>query len=217
MLNNKLTQGEAKVVRINRRQFCKSLAVASAFSIVGCRKTDRSIAGSFVNDSYPLGHRLRDHDRFAKPGRTIKIPIVIVGGGIAGLSAGWKLQKLGIQDFVILEMEKQAGGTSRHMEYEVGDVPYAAHYIPVPNKNSHIERELFRDIGLLLPNGNWNQQYICSEPQERLFIDGEWQDGIEPTEGANQKDRNDFEQFGTHVDRYRDTGEFTIPIDRKSV
>src|SRR5256884_6059112 len=39
-----------------------------------------------------------------------KIPIVIVGGRIAGLSAAWRLDKPRFPDFGLLEMEPQPGG-----------------------------------------------------------------------------------------------------------
>ena len=37
---------------------------------------------------------------------------MIVGGGIAGLSAAWKLRKSGITNFRVLELEDEAGGNS---------------------------------------------------------------------------------------------------------
>ncbi len=67
--------------RYNRRKF---LGIA----LVGLTpKTDRPVAGSFVYPSQLWGHRLRDHAVFPPPARTLKIPVVIAGGGVAGLSA----------------------------------------------------------------------------------------------------------------------------------
>ena len=57
---------------------------------------------------------------------------MIVGGGMAGLSAAWRLDKRGFHDFVLLEMERQAGGNSRWGENEISKFPWAAHYVPVP-------------------------------------------------------------------------------------
>ena len=89
-----------------RRQFLSA-------ALVGLNaKAERSIAGGFVNDGLPLGHQLRDRTLIAAPKQTIKIPVVIVGGGIAGLSAAWRLDKKGFRDFVLLEMEREAGGNS---------------------------------------------------------------------------------------------------------
>jgi monoamine oxidase len=33
------------------------------------------------------------------------VPLVIVGGGVAGLTAAWRLQNSGFKDFVLLELE----------------------------------------------------------------------------------------------------------------
>ncbi|HNW79583.1 MAG TPA: NAD(P)-binding protein, partial [Candidatus Competibacteraceae bacterium] len=56
--------------------------------------------GAIVGADQALGHRLRDQ-QFPEPELTRKAPVVIVGGGIAGLSAGWALQRAGFHDFVI--------------------------------------------------------------------------------------------------------------------
>lgn len=40
-------------------------------------------------------------------------PLVILGGGISGLSAAWELQQAGMQDFLLLEAGPRAGGVLR--------------------------------------------------------------------------------------------------------
>src|SRR5215471_1708756 len=97
---------------VTRRGFLTGGVAAAGAAILGCRKTTRLIEGSFVNDSWAVGHRLRDRAPFTPPPQSLSIPIVIVGGGMAGLSAAWRLLNRGLQDFVILEMESEAGGTS---------------------------------------------------------------------------------------------------------
>src|SRR5262245_54458973 len=93
-------------LRLNRRQFF-------GLTLLGItRKSGREIGGGFVHESIAIGHRLRDGARFAMPQRERKVPIVIVGGGIAGLSAAWRLHKRNA-DFVVLEMEETAGGNAR--------------------------------------------------------------------------------------------------------
>jgi glycine/D-amino acid oxidase-like deaminating enzyme len=155
-------------------------------------KSGRPIAGSFVNDSFPLGHRIRDRQKFAVATRIEKVPIVIVGGGIAGLSAAWRLQKRGFKDFLLLEMNDQAGGNSRWGENEVSAYPWAAHYVPVPGPRATDVRELFEDLGVLR-NGEWNERNLCFAPQERLFLYGHWQDGIEPAIGLSARERDDLQ------------------------
>ena len=85
----------------------RRILTLAAPALVGLTaKAGRVITGGFVNDAFPLGHRIRDRGAFKPPARTERFPIVIVGGGIAGLSAAWRLQQRGFRDFVLLEMEQ---------------------------------------------------------------------------------------------------------------
>jgi phytoene dehydrogenase-like protein len=193
---------------LNRRDF-----LAAAPALFGLtRKTDRPITGSFVNDSFPLGHRLRDHATFQAPSRELRVPIVIVGGGMAGLNAAWYLDKRGFSDFVLLEMEPQPGGNSRWGENEISRYPWAAHYVPVPSKAESLARELFEELGLLR-DGKWDDRALCFDPQERLFIYGRWQEGIEP-ENATPDDTEQYRRFADKISEFRATGQFTIPMER---
>ena len=55
---------------------------------------------------FALGHRLRDPSAtVALPTDWQSVPVVIVGGGIAGLSAGWRLLRQGFRDFLVLDLE----------------------------------------------------------------------------------------------------------------
>ena len=175
-------------------------------------KSQRAINGVFVDDGHGPGHALRDHSQFPSAKRTVKIPVVIVGGGIAGLSAAWRLDKRGFRDFVLLEMLGQAGGNARWGENEITAYPWAAHYVPVPGKKTALVRELFEELGVLR-NGVWDDRYLCFSPQERLFLHGRWQEGIEPAVGATPRDHEDFSRFGDRIRQFRATGEFTIPMD----
>ena len=189
-----------------RRQFLSA-------ALVGLNaKAERPIAGGFVNDGFPLGHKLRDRTLIPAPKQTIKIPVVIVGGGIAGLSAAWRLDKKGFQDFVVLEMESQAGGNSRSGENEITAFPWAAHYIPVPAKNTTLVRELLEEFGVL-KDSEWNERYLCYSPQERLYLHGRWQEDIEPVDGTTKRDREQMKRFGDLMREYGRSGEFTVPME----
>src|SRR5579871_820455 len=119
-----------------RRQFLSAALVG-----LTAKGDRRPITGGFVNDAFPVGHRIRDHAKIAAPARVEKLPIVVVGGGIAGLSAAWRLTKKGVRDFVLLEMEAQPGGNSRWGENEITAYPWAAHYVPVPDARESLVRE----------------------------------------------------------------------------
>jgi NAD(P)-binding Rossmann-like domain len=194
---------------LSRRKFLQSTGAA----LVGLSlKSDRPIRGSFVNDSFQQGHLLRDHTSFPPPKQKLKIPIVIVGGGIAGLSAAWRLHKKGFKDFILLEMNSQAGGNSRWGENEISAYPWAAHYVPVPGPKAVYVRELFEELGVL-KDGKWQERYLCFAPQERLFLFGRWQEGIEPAIALSQKDREQFQRLEDKVRGFRATGNFSVPME----
>ncbi|HEY3927452.1 MAG TPA: FAD-dependent oxidoreductase [Candidatus Koribacter sp.] len=193
----------------SRRDFLKLGAAA----LVGMSaKSDRRIEGGWVNDNFAAGHKIRDRVATHAPTRTEKIPLVIVGGGIAGLSAAWRLHKRGFHDFVLLEMNDTAGGNARSGENEVSAYPWAAHYVPVPGSKAIYVRELFEDLGVL-QNGVWNERYLCFAPQERLFTYGKWQDGIEPAVGLSPRDREQFARLEQQIVEHRKSGAFTIPME----
>ena len=170
------------------------------------------MAGGFIDDGHDIGHQLRDRAHFPLAKQTIKVPVVIIGGGIAGLSAAWRLAKRGFHDFVLLEMLEHAGGNARWGENEVSAYPWAAHYVPVPGKKATLVRELLEDLGVLR-NGVWEERYLCFSPQERLYLHGRWQEGIEPVTAATARDREDFTRFAARMHDFRATGQFTIPME----
>ena len=194
---------------VSRRTFLQS----AGFSLAGLSlKSERRIDGSFVNESFQQGHLLRDHAAFPTPRQIVKIPVVIVGGGIAGLSAAWRFHRSGFRDFVLLEMNDRAGGNSRWGENEITAYPWAAHYVPVPGPKAVYVRELFEDLGVLKA-GRWEERYLCFSPQERLFLYGKWQEGIEPAIGLTGKDRDQFLRLEERIKEFRATGNFTVPME----
>jgi hypothetical protein len=196
-------------LRIGRREF---LGAGSAALIGLSLKSEKKIAGSFVNDAFATGHLLRDRKPFVPARQTVKTSVVIVGGGIAGLSAAWRLRKRGFTDFVLLEMNEQAGGNARSGENEITAYPWAAHYVPVPSVQATYVRELFTDLGVL-KDGRWEERYLVFAPQERLFLYGRWQDGIEPAVGLTPKDREQFQRLEEVFGRYRASKEFSVPLE----
>jgi hypothetical protein len=175
-------------------------------------KADRRIEGRIVDDSHLRGHQLRDRARLPAPTHTLRVPVVIVGGGIAGLSAARRLDKRGMRDFVLLEMESTAGGNSRWGENEITAHPWGAHYVPVPSKGAPLVRELFEELGVLR-DGVWEERYLCHSPQERLFLHGRWQDGLIPEVAATMRDREQFRRFREIVEANHASGEFRIPME----
>lgn len=196
-------------MKLGRRKF---LETGSAALVGLSLKSEKKVEGSFVNDSFQMGHFLRDRAAFPPAKRIEKFPVVIVGGGIAGLSAAWRFRKRGFTDFVLLEMNAQAGGNARWSENEISAYPWAAHYVPVPGPRAAYVRELFEDLGVLR-DGKWEERYLAFSPQERLFLYGRWQDGIEPAVGLTQRDREQFQRLENLFTEFRKRGSFTIPLE----
>ena len=196
-------------MKLGRRKF---LGAGSAALVGLSLKSEKRIEGSFVNDSFQAGHLLRDRASFPLAKRVEKFPVVIVGGGIAGLSAAWRLRKRGFNDFVLLEMNSQPGGNARWGENEFTAYPWAAHYVPVPGPKAIYVRELFEDLGVL-KDGQWEELCLAFSPQERLFLYGRWQEGIEPNVGLTAKDREQFQRLENLFAEFRKRGSFTIPLE----
>jgi glycine/D-amino acid oxidase-like deaminating enzyme len=190
--------------RQTRRALCAGLVGLTV-------KAERPILGGFVFESQQAGHAIRDRHANPAPKQTVKVPVVIVGGGMGGLSAAWWLDKQGFRDFVILELEKEAGGNSRFGQNEISAYPWGAHYVPVPNSDSALVRELFTELGLLV-DGHWDERWLCHAPQERLFLHGRWQEGIEPDIGLTAEDIRQFKAFDNRIQEFRSTGQFRIPM-----
>jgi flavin-dependent amine oxidoreductase len=196
-------------LKLGRRKF---LGLSSAALVGLSVKSEKKMEGSFVNDSFQMGHLLRDRVSFPPAKRIEKFPVVIVGCGIAGLSAAWRLRKRGFTDFVLLEMNAQPGGNARWGENEITAYPWASHYVPVPGPRATYVRELFEDLGVL-KNGQWEERHLVFSPQERLFLYGRWQEGIEPGVGLTPKDREQFKRLENLFAEFRKRGSFTIPLE----
>jgi hypothetical protein len=214
---------------LNRRQFLGSIATATAAAgsaalwLQKPLKTPALPPGEILGTSNAIGHRLRVMD-FPEPTETKKTPVIIVGGGIAGLSAGWKLLQAGFTDFVILELESEVGGNARNGANAITAYPWGAHYLPFPTQESRAVRELLADFGALRGDPYaaepvYDERAICFAPQERLYAHGVWHDGLWPQVGVRQRDWDQYRRFQDLMDGFRrqrgadGRKAFAIPID----
>ncbi|MBI5211287.1 MAG: FAD-dependent oxidoreductase [Elusimicrobia bacterium] len=195
---------------LTRRQFLGLASAVGGGALLGSCRPDsprEAITGAIMGQSHRLGHRLVQGG-FPPPKRTIETGVVIVGGGIAGLSAGWKLDRSGFKDFLILELESRFGGNSRWGQNEFTRYPWAAHYIPFPTAESAAVSELLGDLGVETGRGpdgkpRYDERFVCFAPQERLFIHGRWQEGIFPRLGATADDIGQLKAFDKAMAGYR--------------
>jgi hypothetical protein len=163
--------------------------------------------GTLSGADEALGHRLRQPD-FPAPTETRRTTVAIAGGGIGGLSAAWKLARSGCDDFLLLEMENEAGGNSRAGSNEVSAYPLGAHYLPLPPREARATRELLAELGVLrgpvdAAHPEYDERYLCHAPQERLYSNGYWQEGLWPTLGVPATERSQYTRFQDHVSELR--------------
>lgn len=207
---------------LTRREFIGG-AVAAAF-LAACRG-EREIPGALLGPNHALGHRLRAGG-FPTPSATERVPIVIVGGGAAGLSAGWKLLRSGEGNFIVLDLEARAAGNAAWGENEVSRYPWGAHYLPVPGPRARAVRELLRELKVITGEHRgktvYDESVLCHAPEERLYLHGRWQDGLYPRLGATDADLAEHDRFQAEVAALRrrvgrdGRPAFTIPMENSS-
>lgn len=198
---------------VDRRDFLKLLAAGSlsAGTTAGClsRQTPPLPPGEMLGQSHAIGHRLRSGN-FPPPTRTEKVGVLIVGAGIAGLSAGWKLARAGFSDYRIVELENEAGGNSRSGHSPVSAYPLAAHYLPLPTREAKAVRELLAETGVLqgdpdAASPRYDERFLCATPQERLFKDGYWHEGLLPRHGLAAGEREQQQRFQALMEKLKNT------------
>lgn len=220
--------------RLTRRKFMTLLLSGLGVLALGglewkyrlFRKQKWHVKGSLLGPSMQTGHRVREGS-FPEPQETLEVETVIVGGGMAGLSAAWWLLKNGYNKFILLEMEPRVGGNSVSGENAVTAYPWGAHYVPLPGEEARYVKQLFEELGVIEgydENGLpvYNEYYLCAAPHERLWFQGRWRDGLIPSEGIPDNDFGQIQAFLNAMEYYkRVTGKdgrkaFAIPVDLSS-
>lgn len=180
--------------------------------------------GEIVGVSNQIGHRIRDGLTVEVPAdRWQQVPVVIVGGGVAGLSAAWQFLSSGFEDFILIELEASPGGTSRSGASSTVAYPWGAHYLPAPTKENVELIRLLDEMGLVEGEDEFGEpaiaeQYLCRDPEERVFFKGRWYEGLYLQAGASQDDIAQLDSFNNEVNRWvgwRDSKHrraFAIPI-----
>ncbi|MDB5743792.1 MAG: hypothetical protein JWR68_2107 [Polaromonas sp.] len=200
---------------MKRRNF---LAAASALPLIGCSPAPGDIAGGFVGASHERGHLLRGEKRgIPQPSSTQRTRMVILGGGVAGLAAARALRLRGIDDFALLELEDSAGGNSRGGQVGGIACPLGAHYLPVPGDDAAAVQDLLEELGVRQRvAGRWayDERHLCHSPQERLFIDGQWQEGLLPLQDMDTATLADYRRFAGLVQQASSQARFTIPASK---
>lgn len=199
-----------RIVNLTRRELLTTF-LGAPFALAACRDTSTPRAfpnGEIVGQSASLGHILRENRNFEVPTTNWQnVKVAIIGGGIAGLSAAWKFSNRGFNDFVLLELEKEVGGTSQSGTGNPVSYPWGAHYLPVPFRENADLIELLDEMSLTegrTAEGDpiVKEQFLCRDPEERVFYKGRWYDGLYLHVGESEVDKRQFGQFQQTIDRW---------------
>ena len=181
-------------MELTRRDVLASFLSAA----VACRSREPVALppGELVGASYETGHRLRG-GAIPQPSRWETHEVVIAGGGIAGLSAAWRLAHAGIRDVVLFELEPTLGGTAR----SGASFPWGAHYIVAPSEANRVLWRLLGEMGVL-EEAKIAEQFLIRDPEERLFYRGRWYEGLYLRAGATHEDLRQLHAFEQEIAKW---------------
>jgi phytoene dehydrogenase-like protein len=186
----------------------------------------RSIPGRMIDSGAALGHRLRTGDiPPVSIERTARV--VVAGAGIAGLAACCALGADGVKDVLLIDALEEAGGNSSFGSNAVSAYPWGAHYVPLVRQDCQPVLKLFEELKIIVdedPQGRpiYDELYLSSDPQERLWMYGQWVEGLIPQIGSSADDRAQFNRFFAETERLKQArgsdGKplFAIPLDASS-
>jgi predicted NAD/FAD-dependent oxidoreductase len=180
-------------------------------------ETTAHIQGGFTGIAHERGHRLQGRPNWPAPTVTHRTDVLIAGGGVAGLAAARALRHKGVEDFALLELEDEAGGNSRGGQSGIMACPLGAHYLPVPSDDAPEVQDLLEELGLRQRvAGRWvyDERHLCHSPQERLFFNGAWQDGLLPLQGVDGSTLAQYQKFSKLVAQLRTQARWRIPASK---
>lgn len=193
------------------------------------------VAGGWVGAQVERAHAWRDgslrHEPLASDADPLRVHTLIIGAGVAGLSAARTLVNGGIDDIAVLDLEDQPGGNARGHSVQGLACPLGAHYLPMPGPDATEVAQWLEELGLIKQvNGQWvgDERHLCHSPQERLFVpepgqaaqdawlQGRWQDGLLPQQGLSAEDLAQYRRFSDDVAQARRDLGFAMPTTRRA-
>ncbi|RRB06749.1 FAD-dependent oxidoreductase [Larkinella rosea] len=219
-----------------RRQFLEQAAglgftalLATSTGLNACHSINshNHIQGGMAGANHQTGHLLRNPEKLPLPSRSLETEVLIVGGGIAGLSARRWLWQHGLRDVLLVEMDNQTGGNSVSGQNAISAYPWGAHYLPIPDLRNRELLDFLKECHAITgfdPAGLpiYNEYYLCHDPEERLFINGHWQAGLVPEVGVPEADKQQITRFFKLIEQLKHArgsdgkDAFAIPLGNSS-
>jgi monoamine oxidase len=209
---------------VKRRALVVAAGLTAGWALPGCSgRSAARVPAAWLGASQARGHRLRSSQPLPTAAVQRRAAVLVVGGGVAGLSAARGFMRQGIDDVAVLELEDAAGGNSRGGVMAGMACPLGAHYLPLPTPASHEVSDWLHEVGLLrqhLGRTVADERHLCHSPQERLFIDGTWADGLLPPAEPASATAAQYQRFAQAVRKEQQaahassTQRFTLPAHR---
>ena len=209
---------------VNRRQI---FALAGAALLSGCEPAQRSLndlPGGFTGVALERGHSLRPYwQRLAQgldlpaPAQVHRAPVVIAGGGMAGLAAARALELAGVPGAALIDTQSAMGGNSQGGEIAGLPCPLGAHYLPAPGDDAPEVLDWLEELGLrqrIAGRWRYDERYLCHSPQERLYFNGNWQEGLLPVHGVSSATLGQYALFEKKVSEAASAAAFAMPSIR---
>lgn len=192
---------------LSRREFLKLLGLSGAALGLGWWPAHAEAADFPVHvtgEDLRLGHMLRDGHPFAAPAPSLRADVVVVGGGISGLTAAHDLRAA---DVVLLEKETRLGGharkgTWRDLTYSEG----AAYLVDTSGHVGELLGDLKLDLRAIREPGD--AYYVGKRPVVDL-----WGPGSERLPFSDDA-RRGFRAFMRDLSAMRDLP--TLPVEHAS-
>jgi monoamine oxidase len=204
-------------MRSTVRGLRRRAVLAAPLALAGCRAgTPPDFGGGWVGASSDRGHRLRE-PRTVQPEGTRRCAVAVVGAGVAGLAAARALRRAGVDDVQVFELEDETGGNARGHVIAGIACPLGAHYLPLPGPQAHEVRELLQEFGLLREESGRlvaEERHLCHSPQERLWVEGQWVEGLLPPATRGSRREAQYRLFSQRVAEVSRTLSWAIPSAR---
>lgn len=187
----------------NRRQLLQGLG---AVGLAGCApaKAPPPLTGGWADEGrMARGHRVREPLTGREAILDGIVDVVIVGAGVSGLAAAWRLAARPELRVAWLELSDRIGGTAASAPSDRGAHPTGAHYVTVPSLEHAAMRRLLTELGVLAGSPpTTDPRARCLAPQERLFVDGVWEQGLWPTRRASEQDDRHRAAFAARIEDF---------------
>lgn len=214
---------------MDRREFINYLGLGllgMPLAIQACNSSQTKFQSSEYLSHSDIGHYLRNDIAIPKLFYKDTSDILIIGSGISGLMACRELEKKTNYKIKIIELSHQAGGNAIAENNQVSSFPWGAHYLPIPALHQNELLDFLAEIDIIEYYENdlpyYKEEYLCMDNKERLFINGQWQDGLIPQFNIGQEDKLEIEKFLQLIKSLRSSKDknglfyFDIPVTNSS-